>query len=52
MDIFILTLIGIAVLIVCAVAVGYWYAGYRARKQARLMPLLGVVLPREDNEDA
>lgn len=52
LDIFLLTLAGVTAVIVCAVAVGYWYARAQERKRARLTPLLGVVLPREDKEDA
>ena len=52
LDIFIVVLLGVIALTVCAVTVGYWYARAQERKRARLTPLLGVVLPREDREDA
>ena len=55
MDLFdaIVVLLGaLLVLAVCAVAVGYCYSRVQERRQARLTPLIGVVFPREDNEDA
>lgn len=51
-DAFVLLLGALSVLAVCAVGVGYFYSWLQERKRARLTPMLGVVLPREDKEDA
>lgn len=51
MDLFdiIITLmfLGVAVLLLGS-AIFYWWASRRARRDAQLQPLLGVVLPEED----